>query len=136
MINNSINRLHSVFFYGLYMDPTILQQCKVEPRAAKIASAKGYQLRIGHKATLLRKPDAVAHGIVYSLTHAEINALYQGAGLTEYVAEAILVESNGETFAALCCNLLSPPAEDESSPEYTQKLITTMIKLDVPVTFA
>ena len=131
-MDNAKNRLIHVFFYGLYMDPEILKAKGVKPRHPRKAIAKGYRLRIGNMATLLREANAEAHGIVYELTHHELHALYWGAGLDAYVAEALVVEmEGGEKVATLCCNLLEPPGDDESNPEYLGKLTQCMKKLNV-----
>lgn len=132
MSDNSEQRLHNVFFYGLYMDPDLLQQRGVEARNPKRAEAPDYQLRIGNKATLLRAKGQKAYGMVYALTHKEIDSLYWGAGLTEYAAEAIMVEAGDETIAALCCNLILPPADHESNPDYEGKLAAVMQALGLP----
>jgi hypothetical protein len=133
-MDNSENRLNNVFFYGLYMDPDILKTKGVEPRNPRKAIVKGYRLRIGKMATLLRDPNAETHGIVYELTHGEVDKLYWGAGLNAYVAEALVVETERpKQVVALCCNLLVPPAEDETNPEYMDKLVQCMSKLDVHV---
>jgi len=132
--DNSRNRLIDVFFYGLYMDPEILKARGVEPRNPRTAVARGYRLRVGKMATLLREEHAEAHGIVYRLTHDELNALYRGAGLEAYVAEALEVETQTrDRLAVLCCNLLVPPGEDELNPEYLDKLNRCMNRLGVPV---
>ncbi|MDH3976319.1 MAG: gamma-glutamylcyclotransferase [Deltaproteobacteria bacterium] len=133
MNDNSEKRLHEVFFYGLYMDPHILQQQGVKPGNPRIGKADDFELRIGKKATLLRSAGKSAYGMLYSLTHSEINALYWGAGLTEYAPEAILVKAGDEHIAALCCNLVIPPQAGESNEDYKERLITAMNKLDVPV---
>lgn len=131
-MDNSRKRLNEVFFYGLYMDPEVLKAKGVEPRNPCKAVARGYRLRIGKMATLLREANAEAHGIVYQLTHDEVYTLYWGSGLDAYVAEALAVETErGEEVAVLCCNLLEPPGEDESNPEYMDKLIQCMKKLGV-----
>ncbi len=133
-MDNSDNRLNDVFFYGLYMDPDVLKAKGVVPRNPRKAVAKGYGLRIGNMATLLREPNSEAHGIVYQLTHDEVHRLYGGSGLDAYVAEAIMVETEGhDKVAALCCNLLRAPAEGESNPEYQRKLTQCMQKLGVHV---
>lgn len=133
-MENSADRLHNVFFYGLYMDADVLRSKGVEPRDSRQAKAPGYRLRVGNMATLMRDEGAVAHGMLYSLTHAEIDNLYWGAGLDAYVAEALSVEtSDGEVVAALCCNLLHPPTADEANPEYLAKLSRTMEMLGLPV---
>ena len=133
-MDNSKNRLNKVFFYGLYMDPEILKARGVEPRNPHKAVATGYRLRVGKMATLLKEKNAKAYGIVYELTHDDVNALYWGAGLDAYVAEALVVElEGGEQAIVLCCNLLEPPKEDESNPKYLDKLILCMEQLGVPV---
>jgi hypothetical protein len=130
--DNSPNRTISVFFYGLYMDPDVLKGKNVEPRDGRPAVAEGYSLRIGQKATLLRMRGAAASGMVYSITHAELDRLYWGAGLTEYRAEPLLVRTlDGEFIPAVCCNLLQAPAEHEENPEYAQSLREAMIRADL-----
>jgi len=136
MEDNSKNRLHNVFFYGLYMDPEIFESKGVKIRNARKAYADHHELRIGNKATLLRAENKQAHGMVYSLTHAEINSLYWGAGLDDYVAEAVLVKTEHEILAALCCNLLVPPESAESNADYSQKLKKVMEKLQLPMSFS
>ncbi|WP_406054061.1 gamma-glutamylcyclotransferase [Streptomyces sp. NBC_01077] len=127
--DNSSDRTISVFFYGLYMDPDVLRGKDIEPRDGQQATAEGYSLRIGHKATLLRAPGTAACGMVYSLTHAELDRLYWGAGLDEYRAEPLLVRtSDGKVISVLCCNLLQPPAEHEENPGYAQSLREAMMR--------
>lgn len=132
IIDNSKDRLHDVFFYGLYMDPDILAQKGVKARRPRVAVVEDYVLRIGNKATLLRASGQSAHGMVYALTHEEIYSLYWGAGLDEYHAEAVLAKTTEKEIVALCCNLLNAPASDESNPEYTEKLKQVMTRLGVP----
>ena len=132
MTDNSKDRLHDVFFYGLYMDPEILRQKGVDPRNPRVAYANNYKLKIGNKATLLRAVGERAHGIVYSLTHSEIDSLYRGSGLHEYLPEALSIKAGDESFPALCCNLIEPPAESESNAEYAGRLKAVMSKLGVP----
>lgn len=134
-MNNSKQRLHNVFFYGLYMDEVILKSKNVEPRNKRISIANGYELRIGRMATLLRKDKAKTYGITYSLTHDEIDILYKHSGLNDYRAESLIVElQDGSSIATLCCNLLNPPTNDENNDEYYQKLIKCMksYKLLIP----
>jgi hypothetical protein len=132
-LDNSEKRLNHVFFYGLYMDPELLKAKGVEPRDSRKAVAKGYRLRIGRMATLMRDSKAEAHGLVYALTHDEVNTLYWGAGLNAYVAESLLVVTEeNEEIPVICCNLLIPPEEGERNPEYLDKLKQCMSKLGLP----
>ena len=133
-MDNSETRLNDVFFYGLYMDPEILRAKGVEPRNPRKAVVRGYRLKVGTMATLLRAGKSEAHGIVYALTHAEVKTLYSGGGLEAYVVESLAAETeNKENIAVLCCNLMVPPEEGDSNPEYLEKLLQCMKKLDVEV---
>ena len=116
------------------MDEEILKNYNVEPRNKQVAMANGYELRIGKMATLIRKNKAKSHGIMYSLTHDEIDTLYVKSGLTDYVTEALIVElKDGSSVAALCYNLLNPPADDESNDEYYQKLMKCMKSHEIAI---
>ncbi len=132
-MDNSKDRLLDVFFYGLYMDEEILKSKNVTPRNKRAAIAPGYHLRVGKMATLLRDNNAQAFGMVYSLTHNEITSLYEGSGLTAYVPESIVIQTKeNQNIAALCCNLLNPPSDDEKNEEYLEKLTTCMEKYNLP----
>jgi len=117
------------------MDEEILKSKNVEPRNKRVAIANGYELRIGKMATLIRKDKAKSHGLVYSLTHDEIDILYAQSGLTAYVTESLMVKlKDGSSIAALTCNLLHPPTDGESNDEYLEKLIKCMknYELELP----
>ena len=134
-MDNTNQRLNDVFFYGLYMDEDILKSKGVEPRNKRKALANGYELRLGNMATLLRVENAKAYGMVYSLTHEEIDILYKNSGLTQYVNEALMVElEDNSSIVTLCSVLLDEPKADERNDEYYQKLVTCMKKygLEIP----
>ena len=134
MIDNSSDRKIDVFFYGLYMDPALLEQKGVTPRNPRGAKVEGYAIRIGQRVTLLRSVGKRAFGMVYSLTHAEIHSLYWGAGIDAYRAEPVIANIlGGGSVPVLCCILLEPPVSNEANPEYADKLLTVMKYLELPV---
>jgi len=132
MTDNSEQRLHAVFFYGLYMYADILKQKGVAPRKPRRAKIHDFALRIGLQATLLRAPGKTAYGLVYMLTHGEIDALYRGAGLVDYAPEALPAEIEGQLQPVLCCNLIVPPETSESNVDYQTKLEAVMKRLNLP----
>lgn len=135
-MDNTNSRLHDVFFYGLYMDPDILESKGVSPRNPRSAYVKDYQLRVGTMATLLRKAGGRAYGMVYSLTHNEIDLLYRNSGLDMYAPEALVTTlQSGEKIPTLCCNLVNPPSDNESNSEYKEKLIVCMKKLKLSTNY-
>ncbi len=132
-IDNSKDRLVDVFFYGLYMDEEILKLKSVIPRNQRKALIDGYKLRIGKMATLLRDNNSQVSGLVYSLTHKEIDLLYKDSNLTEYVSEAISALIDDRYVCVLCCNLLNPPLDEEFNSEYYEKLKICMKKYNFTI---
>ena len=124
------------FFYGLFMDPGVLGDCGVAPHEPRPAYADGFQLRIGNRATLVAAPGARAYGMVYALTHEELNTLYGAPGLEDYRPEAVLTQViDGAPLPALCYNLLDAPAPDEANPDYAERLRAALTRLDFPADY-
>ncbi|HEY7566560.1 MAG TPA: gamma-glutamylcyclotransferase family protein [Gemmatimonadaceae bacterium] len=117
------SRRTEVFFYGLFMDQDLLRAKGIEPLAVELASVPGFALRIGQRATLVPSPSGEAHGVVMSLTLAELDRLYSEPSVQAYKPQAVLAQlAGGGTIAALCYNLPEPPAASERNPEYAAKL--------------
>ncbi len=107
------------FFYGLYMDLEILREAGVAPASPRRAYVADFALRIGQRATLLPSPGARAYGMLYAVTHAELDRLYTAPGLEHYRPEAVVAHPLGGTpTPALCYNLREAPRPQERNPEY------------------
>jgi hypothetical protein len=63
------------FFYGLFMDVQVLHKAGTKPSNFHRAYVDDFALRIGQRATLVPSPGSRAHGMLISLTHAEIEGL-------------------------------------------------------------
>ncbi len=121
------------FFYGLFMDSDILRESQVVAVSPRRAYVDGYALCIGRRATLVPTPGARAYGMVFALTHDELEKLYTVPGLEQYRPEAILAHSmEGETLPALCYNLREAPGPDEANTEYATRLRAVLGKLEFP----
>ncbi len=121
------------FFYGLFMDSDILRESQVVAANPRRAYVDGYALRIGRRATLVPTPGARAYGMVFALTHDELDKLYTAPGLEQYRPEALLAHSmEGETLPALCYNLREAPGPDEANTEYAARLRAVLSKLEFP----
>ena len=124
------------FFYGLYMDETVLAGAGVTPRAPRRASAHGYALRIGKRATLVAAPGSIAWGMVYALTPDDLAKLYGAPGLEVYRPEQIEVAlENRAIIPVRVYNLTQPPAADERNPDYAEKLKAAMTRLGFPADY-
>ena len=124
------------FFYGLFMDSDLLHESGVAAENPRRGYVDGYALRIGRRATLVPSTESRAYGMVFALTHGELQRLYAAAGLEEYRPEAVLVRllAGGEV-PALCYNLRKPPQPGEANAEYSARLRVALSKLDFPAEY-
>jgi hypothetical protein len=127
------SRRADVFFYGLFMDQDLLRSKGLVPENAEPASVPGFTLRIGQRAALVPARTGRAHGIVMSLTLAELERLYSDPGVQTYQPQAVLAHlASGGIIAALCYNLPEPPAPNDRNPEYAAKLRVVAQKVGLP----
>lgn len=121
------------FFYGLFMDSGILRASQVVAANPRRAYVDGYALRIGRRATLVPASEARVYGMVFALTHDELEKLYTAPGLEQYRPEAILAHSmEGESLPALCYNLREAPGLDEANTPYAARLRAVLGQLEFP----
>lgn len=122
-----------VFFYGLYMDASILREGGATPENPRRAYVADFALRIGQRATLIPSNEARAYGMVYALTHSDLERLYAAPGLDQYQPEAVLAQQlGGPSAPALCYNLREAPQADERNPEYALRLQGVLRSLGFP----
>src|SRR5262245_10099895 len=121
------------FFYGLFMDPEILREAGAAPLDPRRAYVDGFALRIGQRATLVPSGGGRAYGMLFAVTHAELDRLYGAPGLEQYRPEALLARPlEGSPTPALCYNLREAPRPEERNPEYAARLQRALGKLGFP----
>ena len=121
-----------VFFYGLFMDESLLASRGISPSKAKVGYVEGYALNIGERATLVRKPDSRAYGLTMEITEAETAALYSEESVADYVPEPVTVRlQGGAQTEATCYNL---PAERlvGTNRDYAKSLLALASRLGFP----
>ena len=127
------DRRIDAFFYGLFMEADLLRKAGVEPTNPRRAYVDGFALRIGQRATLVPSAGGRAYGMLFALTHAELDRLYAAPGLEQYHPEAVLAQPMaGAPLPALCYNLREAPQPHERNSEYAAKLQQVLIALDFP----
>lgn len=125
-----------VFFYGLYMDESVLADAGVTPRSPRKASADGFALTIGKRATLVRARGSRVWGVVFALTPEELAKLYGGPGLEAYQPQDIEVAlENRAIIPARIYTLPQPPPPDERNPDYAGKLKAVLTRLEMPADY-
>ncbi len=122
-----------VFFYGLFMDPQLLDGKGIRPVDIRLAAVPGFALRIGARAALVPTPAGEVHGVLMKLSQADIEKLYSEPSVQAYRPEAVLaVARDGVTVAALCYNLPEPPPPDERNAVYASKLRSLAQRIGLP----
>jgi len=125
-----------VFFYGLFMDDALLREKGMSPTNRRMASVENFALVIGERATLVPCPGQTAHGVIFSLTHAEVDALYSEASVSVYRPEAVSAQlEDGSILPALCFNLPVPPSIEERNPQYVAKLRAVASRIGLPQSY-
>ncbi len=115
------------------MDVALLHAKGVMPQNPMLAELKGYSLRIGNRATLVPDANKSVYGFLISLTHDEIDMLYNDESLKAYRYEPIIIHTkDGKILPALCFNLVEPPAHHERNEEYAFKLKLVAIQYGLP----
>ena len=125
-----------VFFYGLFMDHQLLQAKGLQPRRPQLASVDGFMIHIGQRAALVPRRGARVHGVIMSLTQAELQTLYSEPGVLAYKPEPVLARLvNGRSRQVLCYNLPEPAASTESNPEYVARLRAVAERVGLPAEY-
>lgn len=126
-----------LFFYGLFMDEALLREKGLNPLNRRAAAVENFSLVVGSRATLVPCAGRTVHGVIFSLTHAEVDALYAEASVSAYRPEAVLAQlTDGGVAPALCFNLPARPAADERNPEYASRLREVAERVGLPPGYA
>jgi aspartate racemase len=127
------DRRIDVFFYGLFMDVTILRKAGAAPIDPRQAYVDGFQLRIGQRATIVPAAGARVHGMIFAMTQAEIESLYAAPGLELYRPEKVIARPvEGAPIPAVSYVLPGAPRPEERDQEYAERLRRLLEKLGFP----
>lgn len=132
-MSNESGKPIDVFFYGLFMDEALLKEKGAHPQNRRLAAVENFKLMIGERATLVPSSGQTVHGLLFSLTQAEINSLYAEPSVSEYRPEPVVARlRNGEAIPALCYNLPEAPAATERNPQYAARLKELAGRIGLP----
>jgi len=121
-----------VFFYGLFMDESLLASKGVRPTESTIGYVDGFGLHIGKRATLLPEANSRAYGVLMKITSEEVAALYSEQSVADYIAEPVVVNLPGNTQVSAVCYNLPASRLAGTNPEYAAALLTLATKLGLP----
>ena len=121
-----------VFFYGLFMDESLLASKGVRPTESTIGYVDGFGLHIGKRATLLPEANSRAYGALMKITSEEVAALYSEQSVADYVAEPVVVNLPGDTQVSAVCYNLPAAKLAGTNPEYAAALLALATNLGLP----
>ena len=123
--------MRSIFFYGLFMDATLLEEKGLHPNRVGPARLSDYQIRIGSRATLVPSAGSTAYGVVMQLSPEEAKQLYSEASVSDYQPEHVLTQLIGssETIQAICYNLPLDLAVTGTNASYAMRLSELVLQL-------
>lgn len=135
MTEEKVRRI-TVFFYGLFMDEALLREKGMNPLNRRVASVENFSLVIGARATLVPCSGRTVYGVLFSLTHDELDTLYREDSVSVYRPEAVFARPpDGSITPALCFNLPAAPAPDERNPQYVLKLRELAARIGLPPSY-
>jgi hypothetical protein len=121
-----------VFFYGLFMDESLLASKGAHPTEPTIGYVDGYALRIGERATLLPESNSRAYGVLMKMPAEDAAALYCEESVADYVAEPVVVTLPGDIQVSTVCYNLPAAKLVGTNPEYAAELLALATKLGLP----
>lgn len=121
-----------VFFYGLFMDESLLAAKGIRPSASSSGYVEGFRLHIGERATLLAESNSRSYGVLMEIAADEAQALYSDKSVCDYVAEPVVVHlANDRQVAAVCYNLPATKLTG-TNPQYAAALLALATRLGLP----
>lgn len=127
-----------IFFYGLFMDRTLLVDKGLHPETVGPAVLSDYRIHIGERATLVPSPSSRAYGIVMELSDQEAHALYSEPSVRAYERETVLVTllDSDQVVEAYCYNLPLEMALTGTNPGYASRLSRLVEALELDSEYA
>ncbi|SNT04982.1 Gamma-glutamyl cyclotransferase, AIG2-like [Ekhidna lutea] len=95
-----------VFFYGLFMDRSILKKNGIHPTNSRKGYLKDYTLKIGDRASLIPCKNERAYGIIMTVEKDALQKLYAEPSVADYIPEEVTILTvSDESIKATCYNL-------------------------------
>jgi len=125
----------NVFFYGLFMDESLLASKGIRPKDSEPGYVEGFRLHIGERATLLPAQDSRVYGVLMEVTADEATALYSDESVCDYVAEPVVVHLPGDKQVAAICYNLPASKLTGTNRQYAADLLALATKLGMPESY-
>ena len=114
------------------MDESLLATKGIIPTSASAGFVDGYGLRIGARATLVRRPEGRAYGVMMDIDPNEAMELYAEDSVSDYLPESVRVNlEDGTKVEATCYNLPGNKVSG-TNRDYAKSLLEVASRLGLP----
>jgi hypothetical protein len=128
-----------VFFYGTFMDQSVLAELGIDSPAVVPARLNGYQLYIRPRVNLKHVDNSCVYGSIAEVTHAAIGRLYtelENSFGVKYLPEAVLAETLDGAWQPVFCYIAGFMKEGAPAPDYIKQLAGCVRRLGLPEWYA
>ncbi len=127
-----------IFFYGLFMDASLLREKGLHPTVLGPAELPGFQIRIGNRASLIPSPQSTSYGMLIDLPDEEATTLYSAPDVSDYRPEhvSVILLKHRTIQTSLCYNLPAGKLEVGMIAEYAEQLSALVLQLGFPSAYA
>ena len=122
----------AVFFYGLFMDESMLASKGISPSNSTIGYVDGYALRIGRRATLVPDQSNRAYGVLMTIRREDVATLYSEESVADYVSESVSVALPDGSLKSAVCYILPGGRAEGTNSEYANALLLLAGKFGFP----
>jgi len=122
----------AVFFYGLFMDESLLATKGVRPTESTVGYVDGFRLHIGNRATLLPDTESRSYGVLMRISAEDAAALYSEQSVADYIAESVVVHLPEDIEVPAVCYNLPATMLAGTNPDYAAALLTLAVALGLP----
>jgi len=135
MANNTVD----VFFYGSYMNVDILMGMGIGQREYHVGQLAGYELTIGSSANVVKNGLARVFGIVFPLTHDELDTLYGREAQAKlgalYMPEPVLVMTANRQIMPSLCYVADEPVTGNPPTTYIETILSAARQYEFPQSY-
>jgi len=113
------------FFYGSYINQSVLKEVNIFPEKIETAALYGYDIVIKPYANLIKSAKGCVYGILTQLTHEELKKLYSHAEDVFhelYEPEAVLVQTPDNKWIPALCYICHNMEERPADKDYIKRI--------------
>ena len=124
----------TIFFYGLFMDPDVLQNQNCQSSTAIIAKLRNYELHLGARATLKPSEGDNVYGTLMRLSQSSLDELYSAPSVQDYQATPVTCQLAEDDFVEAITYILPNdyPLAPPPNADYARRLLEVCNKMNIP----